>query len=1055
MSTTPVVLIPVQRYNSLERKRIYSVPKVGPPSTLKNIKMIPQIPSVDSIFDNFLVNTSKSPLHLCLEEMVKSLLKSTNAQCWIFTDKVMNSPSLGKTTTINNSILCFSFRTNQITFVGNPQTHDCYDREVDGDAPIVYVPFADMVGKVLFVVKVGIINLSHDDRSRLEQITFKFKKVSHLILPLINQAQNSSQLNEFQEFLDEIELKFGLRLAQLFKKHGICELYTFKNGDFLPLGGKQINSVINDIGFAKDSLINEKISVIDNVLNAEGYNELYDGTDPEAAASIPFQFKKQVVSLVLRRKKVFTQAEINEILSYHKKLAKLLNDQILIQCHDASIQTESSFFNQNANDSTSDNHDKRKIETIAKNSEVIIKTELSTILLKLLSFTESISYNLSIENLIEISSSEIKKIFNADSSALLVVSGNELIAPFGKRFKVDDGIAGHVISEKLFMNTLNAKVHPKFDNVVDTLGKRQNTDNYVIQMMAVPIISISGSVLGCIEVIKYVPQETLNSENEEFAFFGDNEEKVLKALSVLISVHILNALIFSTAISLGKTLGSSCTMKNPLDRLTQMITDTFKAKRVTLYSYVKSQNKFELIKNSGLSAGNVSIFVRDATNTKRTIIFNGKDIHSFQNGLDKTLESTRSNICSGHSDIIKTIFSTLEESIECNSGNSKKTSLSMLKSIQSLNSIERIDVNDFIIAFPILSKDDSVLGAVEFVTPEQLFDEDLTLIELFALNLAAIIENINEKCRSELTLKEYLSTDEERKSNRPPAKLLIDQKKSYEISLQNFDVFQYDDINGIRIIFILFSNFDLQKKFSISNETLFNFSYNIMNTFLKVPTFSWHHALDSFQFAMSLLSKLEKSPIDVLATAVSCLCRNLGRQESEILKNEEYANNILNENYNAYEVICCEKVVSIISRDECNIFKCFLENEVKSLWELVFELIISTNLYKKLDTNDKLYDLKLISRCSIFAPAARSNKSCIRDKEYIDEILYRTVNIQEFPDIVFNGKNQQRQLLNKEKSMPILYSGVVVPLFENLNELSNVFNDILQVVQRNSSVLYK
>jgi hypothetical protein len=143
----------------------------------------------------------------------------------------------------------------------------------------------------------------------------------------------------------------------------------------------------------------------------------------------------------------------------------------------------------------------------------------------------------------------------------------------------------------------------------------------------------------------------------------------------------------------------------------------------------------------------------------------------------------------------------------------------------------------------------------------QILPEDLKLLDCFAVFAAVSLEKSELQDFAkygvvEKALKKYIA-DRERNSSRIPARLVIPAAEAASIFRVNFDVPAWDGIGFFKIVWAMFSRFNLLEEFRISNECFFTFISSMSSTYNKVPYHNWRHAVDVTQFDISINIEIE------------------------------------------------------------------------------------------------------------------------------------------------------------------------------------------------------
>ncbi|OHS99087.1 hypothetical protein TRFO_34575 [Tritrichomonas foetus] len=537
-----------------------------------------------------------------------------------------------------------------------------------------------------------------------------------------------------------------------------------------------------------------------------------------------------------------------------------------------------------------------------------------------------------------------------------------------------------------------------------------------------------------------------NTQSEDKDVFDIKTINLLKSFAVICGSMIKNSINFESSIVYYKEtnhiMNSTCQKENTLEKTLNHLKYYFNGKRITLLSYNQEENKLDKIVTSGNPYENASIFARDAIDTKRTVIFNGKNIDLFTNQVDTTVDSVRSQIVIHKKLKINEIF----------------TKFSHLEDKDLINNNNSNQKRDNIIAVPLINDHAAVIGVIELVTCAQILPDDVKLLEVAAKYLSYSVMMFKDKqynkCITEMRAK---ISDEDMEKALIPIVTVLDGKTLKSLPQTCFDTMQWCGSLGYKLIFNIFSFFDLQPKFGIKSKTLFSFIESLIMSYKKVTTYNWIHAIDSFQFVFSEISSIGGSDvftdIEILALLVASLCHHIGHKEKVINEKSEIPLTILSKTQCYTEAYFCHKAIEIISKDESNIFSELTSDDFYNIWEVIIELILSLNMrkhfhllnesknklkgktYQSMNKDEKLLTLKVILKCADFSPAARPFKIADRDRYAVPEEFFRTGKLEDVEGIVFTGKERDRCHIDHVKSINSVYEKLVLPYFEIASEL--------------------
>jgi hypothetical protein len=235
-----------------------------------------------------------------------------------------------------------------------------------------------------------------------------------------------------------------------------------------------------------------------------------------------------------------------------------------------------------------------------------------------------------------------------------------------------------------------------------------------------------------------------------------------------------------------------------------------------------------------------------------------------------------------------------------------------------------------IACFPLMTSVGKVLGVLELACPSKVLPEDLQLLDCFAVFGAVSLErgeleDIAKYGAVETELKQLITT-RERALYEIPAKLRIPPEQLSGIFTVNFDAPQWAGTGLFKVVFAIYSRFNLLEEFKISAETCFRYLHGIISTYKKVPYHNCVHAIDVTQYCgyELLLCKLDGviPKIEILALLVASVCHDANHDGFTNVYNTkaETPLGILFKNQSVMETHHCEVSIGVLSKAECNIF---------------------------------------------------------------------------------------------------------------------------------------
>ncbi|OHT15259.1 hypothetical protein TRFO_14305 [Tritrichomonas foetus] len=300
-------------------------------------------------------------------------------------------------------------------------------------------------------------------------------------------------------------------------------------------------------------------------------------------------------------------------------------------------------------------------------------------------------------------------------------------------------------------------------------------------------------------------------------------------------------------------------------------------------------------------------------------------------------------------------------------------------------------------------------------------------------------------------------------------KLQIDPDQIQLFDL-NFIVPGNSEPDLIKIIFHIFDQFNLKQEFEITNQVLFSFILRLSQGYKEIPYFNWNHAISTCLYLSVFLIKgnFDNSfnKIDILCMIISTLAHDVGHDGFESLNNGVIKNEnnvldvseqtnpvfILYKNQNVLEMTHCKKLIKILSKESCNILKCFKGVTLNKIWKTLTQLILDTNMKKHLDLIEKYENL---NKDEHFSLTSNDHKillmtlllkcadlgDLLKEPDYINDIssfICEEFFIQGPIEIVlgmeYTHEDHTRENLDKENSQLGFFKFIAFPLFDAVCE---------------------
>jgi hypothetical protein len=181
----------------------------------------------------------------------------------------------------------------------------------------------------------------------------------------------------------------------------------------------------------------------------------------------------------------------------------------------------------------------------------------------------------------------------------------------------------------------------------------------------------------------------------------------------------------------------------------------------------------------------------------------------------------------------------------------------LLKSVRSLGTDTDVGARNLVV-IPLLANDSKLLGVMELSCSSKILNEDVKLLDCFAMFAVFAVfawislekselQEIATKGALEFDIRRWM-LDSEGRSFQIPEKLKLDEERLRQVFTLNFDAPLFDGARHFKVIWVIFDSFNLLERFRLTNEKLFKFVSAISATYKKVPYHNWRHAADSTQF---------------------------------------------------------------------------------------------------------------------------------------------------------------------------------------------------------------
>jgi hypothetical protein len=370
-----------------------------------------------------------------------------------------------------------------------------------------------------------------------------------------------------------------------------------------------------------------------------------------------------------------------------------------------------------------------------------------------------------------------------------------------------------------------------------------------------------------------------------------------------------------------------------------------------------------------------------------------------------------------------------------------------------------IESPDSVCGFP-MEGSEGLLGVMELSCKCKILPEDLKLLDCFSTFAAISVENaelqdIVDRGKVEGRIKAKM-TKEERVGHRIPEKFQIPDSDERKATLftNAFDSSAWNEHGAFQVLWAVMDAFGLLEEFKIPNEKWFRFMTAISETYKKVPYHNWKHAVDVTEF---LVYELKATRFDAVLTKfelfafiIAAICHDANHDGFTNTYNEkaETPLGILFKNQSVMETHHCAVAISVISKEECNIFSGFDSTEYRKMWTLIIQLILITDMGKhfgfvnelnqlmdsrKLNWDvpeDRLKAMQCLLKCADISSVARPFELADKWCDVLCEEFFRQGDLESAAGMQYTNPLNDRAHLDKPNSQIGFYTYVCLPLFE-------------------------
>ena len=958
----------------------------------KNQIEFKEINDFESQFDNFVESIQTNSIFYSLNQFLNSIFQSKKYILWIYSSEnnTLYSPLQNKIIKNQKSILHFIINNNsEVLYISPLSSHELFEKNINNlifnsNSNILFLPIFGSENKIFFIYQVEIENIINLNEIKLisNKLFNKFKLFGELLFinkNILSMTLDFKYSNNSPIFIFNTLKKFFLcKEINFFIYNQINNQYKFissnNNNNFFEIIS------INQIGTAYQCFEDLKIHNYKNILESKYYNSNIDGLLPECFLAIPYKDKLNQIWVCclkgLTNKKYFNYFEENLLLILLPFIIKSLSFLFLTPEYYQEFD------------------------------------QFETRLKALLDVAEILSGTLDIDTLLPTIMDKACLLLNAERCSLFLVDStkNELVTRFhgglenSIKVKIGRGIVGYCAQTGEIINIRDAYSDSRFDRSVDL-----STGFTTRSLLCVPIYNNRGEINGVTEMIN----------KKKSGLFDEDDEKMLMAFNVFCGISLDNARLYKASLDLTKQLRTFIEMSvvlsqndieaNNLKEILNNIMSIANASRVSLFLANEIDNSLSLYLNIGNLDNFGTIFVQESASNRKFMIFDHKEVlgrtqtEQLNAAIEKILAAglDADVLVFGKGD--KDIYNEEEEEEyffeEYSSDNNEsiinqtlnseiirpkqQTNSKISSFIPNLGQSRLIhdskklpDSHEIICCLPLLSSESTILGVIEIRCSWKISNEDIKLLDSFSVFAAVSLERSRLKNQAtygqvEIELKTWIDEKERILTNQIPLKLLIGMDKLSTILMIKFDAPEWDGIGLFKVVFAIFDLFDLLNTFLITNEKLFRFLTEVKNKYNKVPYHNWRHAVDVMQFVsyQILVGSMDSifSKLEILALLISSLCHDLDHDGFSNIYNvkAETPLGILFKNQSVMETHHCAESIMILTKEDCNLFSNLSTNDYKIMWNLIIQLILSTDMAKHFDIINQFNEINDLGNFNI------------------------------------------------------------------------------------------
>ncbi|OHT15164.1 3'5'-cyclic nucleotide phosphodiesterase family protein [Tritrichomonas foetus] len=986
----------------------------------------------EDLFDQIMENSLHKPLNLAFEPIAKQMFQCEKCVLWIDNPdkKCLVAPTYNLSAGYDNTLPGFIFRTKSVIQVRDPSNapngFKSDSKLVPPHSPQLF--FALTASNISRAV-VQVIQEPHAPSFARTDI-----ETANLIISKFSTYGNAIFTSHNVSLIAETLYSYNpkqISPMHLLKRHFGCEVCEMWQFDTLRgIGQKVIDSFqkdspikTNECGIIGDAIFNHRSINLSNASDDPAFSNELDNEFPGPILVITAEVgRRESWAIALRgRSSQFSAADEAQLRAFFPFVLGALTG-----------------FN-------------------ATDEQAVLISQLGELIKTAAKLTSKIAN----DNIVKLIQSEAMKMLECQNCILFLLNKakthlNGHYKEKTNRFQIGKGICSHVIETGEIVSLLNPSDSSAYDPIYDS-----DSDIAPTSILAAPIRNFNGDIIGCIELLSKTGGDR----------FTESDQKVLSALNVFIGIGVENFKNYQRAVNLTKKMRSfiemllHTTKESELTPMLEEILDKAKhvmgASRVTFF--IADSNKLSLFLNVGKESKYGPCFAQIAKEKKQVMIFNDEQIN-------ETIKKLKIKVPEDINEQPMTLGQLNDNKFNKVSGIFSKNALA--KSNASLLPNEQTEQ---ICCIPLMNQENSFLGVLETNFNTVLNEDDIELLDSFSSIAALSLERISLKQMAplgygNLDINDFITVNE-RNSCVVPVKLALPD----DIFTIMFNVDRYDGIDLFKVVFKIFDRFGLMEAYSISNELLFNFLEAARNAYNKIPYHNWRHAIDTFQFVACqiIIGKLDKSYIgqfEILAVLIAALLHDAGHPGFNDSQEIQLASPLclLYKKQSLLETHHCEKAIEVLTKEDCNILRGLNDADYKSMWTMIIDLIMATDMRRHFKVVQELKTLlnsdeyngpgdhthrfllmKCLLKSSDIAKIVRPLNDAKDWTVGLAEEFFRQGDLKHTPEMIFNSSDEDYAHLDKDASLMGFFKGVCLPLLQVISSTTSTLRSNTEMLKDN------